>query len=111
MNIAALQSIVTPANLLRVEKVTHDYKITVVRHHAQRRQQEQRRRKERSRERMEAAAEQRRHYEHELLRSLGLGFNNLSRFLIRHFEPVISHPVRPLIWLQLYKPFNHYPFP
>lgn len=111
MNIAALQSIATPANLMRVEKVTHEYKRTVVRHHAQRRQQEQRRRKERSRERMEAAAEERRHYEQELCRSLGLGFNNLSLYLIRHFEPIISHTERKLIWLQLYKPFNHYPFP
>lgn len=111
MNIAALQSIATPANLMRVGKVTHEYKRTVVRHHARIRQQEQRRRKERSRERMEAAAEERRHYEQELCRSLGLGINNLSRFLIRHYEPIISHPARPLLWLQLYKPFNHYPFP
>lgn len=111
MNIAALKSIVTPANLMRVKKVTHEYKLTAARHHAQRRQQEQQRRKECSRERMEAAAEERRHYEQELCLSLGLGINALSLFLIRNYEPILSHPSRRLIWLQLYKPFNHYPFP
>ena len=107
MNIAALKSLVLPKINSTYAAAREEWETRRFHARRERCKRELAARKERNRQRRRESQAQRERMEAELLRELGLPRTALTLLLVRYFSPIFVNG--RLVWLQLFKPFNHYP--